>query len=199
MAPASRDRVTGLVLAAGGSTRLGQPKQLLPYGGASLLEHVLNVARRCRFAQLLCVIGGWRTDVRERVSIRWRNGGREPELGTGCSSSIAAALTAVDPRATCWCSCSATSPASRRRDGAGAARRARHGAGGRLSLRRRPRSPARLWAQHVPELADMHGDKAVWKLMESRHEHVVDVPVPGLVPHDIDTWQDYRRAVGEHV
>ena len=37
--------VTGLVLAAGGSTRLGQPKQLLPYGSATLLDHVLDTAR----------------------------------------------------------------------------------------------------------------------------------------------------------
>ena len=31
--------VAGLVLAAGGSTRLGQPKQLLPFGSATLLDH----------------------------------------------------------------------------------------------------------------------------------------------------------------
>ena len=30
--------VTGLVLAAGGSKRLGQPKQLLPYGSGTLLD-----------------------------------------------------------------------------------------------------------------------------------------------------------------
>src|SRR4051794_21884237 len=39
--------VTGLVLAAGGSKRLGQPKQLLRYGTATLLGHVLEVARTC--------------------------------------------------------------------------------------------------------------------------------------------------------
>ena len=31
-------RISGLVLAAGGSSRLGQPKQLLPFGGATLLD-----------------------------------------------------------------------------------------------------------------------------------------------------------------
>ncbi|MEA2365450.1 MAG: molybdenum cofactor cytidylyltransferase, partial [Thermoleophilaceae bacterium] len=49
--------VTGLVLAAGASRRLGQPKQLLPYGSATLLDHVLDTARACEFDQLLCVIG----------------------------------------------------------------------------------------------------------------------------------------------
>ena len=36
--------VTGLVLGAGGSKRLGRPKQLLPYGDATLLGHVVDVA-----------------------------------------------------------------------------------------------------------------------------------------------------------
>ena len=50
--------VAGLVLAAGGSTRLGQPKQLLPFGSATLLDHTLSTARQCRFEQLLVAIGG---------------------------------------------------------------------------------------------------------------------------------------------
>ena len=54
----SRPRVTGLLLAAGGSKRLGQPKQLLPFGGATLLDHTLATARACQFDQLICVIGG---------------------------------------------------------------------------------------------------------------------------------------------
>ena len=60
---------TGLVLAAGGSNRLGQPKQLLPFGSATLLEHVLDTARACRFDQLVCV------DRRERGR---RNRDRRP-------------------------------------------------------------------------------------------------------------------------
>jgi len=65
----SASRVTGLVLAAGGSRRLGRPKQLLPYGSATLLDHVLDTARACRFDQLLCVIGGGADEVRARVRL----------------------------------------------------------------------------------------------------------------------------------
>ncbi|HEV7732058.1 MAG TPA: nucleotidyltransferase family protein [Candidatus Binatia bacterium] len=47
---ASDDRVALVVLAAGGSSRMGQPKQLLPYRGTSLLRHAATeaVASRCR-------------------------------------------------------------------------------------------------------------------------------------------------------
>ena len=48
--------VTGLVLAAGGSSRLGQPKQLLPYGSGTLLGHVLDVARACETSVLDAII-----------------------------------------------------------------------------------------------------------------------------------------------
>jgi len=37
--------VCGLILGAGGSKRLGRPKQLLPYGDGTLLGHVVETAR----------------------------------------------------------------------------------------------------------------------------------------------------------
>jgi CTP:molybdopterin cytidylyltransferase MocA len=65
----SREFTTGLVLAAGGSKRLGQPKQLLPYGSATLLDHVLNTARACSFDQLVCVVGGGADEIKTRVNL----------------------------------------------------------------------------------------------------------------------------------
>ena len=59
--------VTGLVLAAGSSSRLGQPKQLLPYRGTTLLDATLGIARACGFDQLLVTIGGASEEVRRRV------------------------------------------------------------------------------------------------------------------------------------
>jgi molybdenum cofactor cytidylyltransferase len=41
------------------------------------------------------------------------------------------------------------------------------------------------------DLSALHGDKAVWKLLEQRAGDVVEVPVPGAVPRDVDTWADY--------
>jgi molybdenum cofactor cytidylyltransferase len=68
MAPAS-PYVTGLVVAAGGSKRLGHPKQLLPYGETTQLGHVLDLARECPFDQRLCVIGGGAQHVRATVDL----------------------------------------------------------------------------------------------------------------------------------
>jgi molybdenum cofactor cytidylyltransferase len=45
------------------------------------------------------------------------------------------------------------------------------------------------------ELAELHGDKAVWKLLERRADDVTEVPVPGRVPPDVDTWDDYEAVL----
>src|SRR3954449_2813525 len=94
----SRPRVTGVVLAAGGSSRLGQPKQLLPYGDGTLLDHTLSTARACRFDQLICVIGGAAAEIRATVDFAGAEVLENNQFGDGCSSSIALALEAVDPR-----------------------------------------------------------------------------------------------------
>ena len=44
------------------------------------------------------------------------------------------------------------------------------------------------------ELAALHGDKGVWKLMDRYGDAVADVPVPGPVPRDVDTWEDYEAV-----
>src|SRR5215470_8323798 len=91
--------VAGLVLAAGGSTRLGQPKQLLPFGPATLLDHTLTTARECRFDQLLVAIGGAADDVQAHVNLAGAEVVVNDAYGDGCSSSIAAAMAALDRRA----------------------------------------------------------------------------------------------------
>ena len=90
--------VTGLVLGAGGSSRLGRPKQLLPYGDRPLLGHTLNTARDCGCDQLIVPIGGAAAEVRERVDFSGAEVVVNEDYGEGCSSSIAAALDAVNPR-----------------------------------------------------------------------------------------------------
>src|SRR3954471_21045045 len=98
MSAAAEPFTAGLVLGAGGSKRLGRPKQLLPYGDGTLLGHVVNTARACSFDQTIVALAGSGAAVRERVALAGREGVVNDGYGEGCSSSIAAALGAVDPR-----------------------------------------------------------------------------------------------------
>src|SRR5215210_1396725 len=90
--------VCGLVLGAGGSKRLGRPKQLLPYRDGTLLGHAVGTARACRFDQTIVAIGGAADDVREGVDLAGVDVVVNDAYGEGCSSSVAAALAVVDPR-----------------------------------------------------------------------------------------------------
>jgi molybdenum cofactor cytidylyltransferase len=185
--------VAGLVLAAGGSKRLGQPKQLLPYRDATLLDHVLETARACRFDQLLCVING----PLEAVNFDGVEVVENQRYGEGCSSSIAAALAVVDPRVELLVLMLGDQPGvtvdtvrTLVAHAAGAGTRAVITACAYENGRGHPLGFAR---GVFGALAQLHGDKAVWKLLDRLP--VLDVPVPGPVPRDIDTWEDYAAVL----
>jgi molybdenum cofactor cytidylyltransferase len=187
--------VTGLVLAAGGSQRLGRPKQLLPYGAGTLLDHVLDTARACRFDQLLCVIGGGSEVVRASVRLEGVEVVENPDFGEGCSSSIAAALGAVDPRSEVLVLMLGDQPGvtagtvAKLLAGRGAAPIAACGyTGGRGH-------PLAFSRELFGELGALHGDKGVWKLLDRHADQAVDVPVDGPIPRDVDTWEDYEALL----
>jgi molybdenum cofactor cytidylyltransferase len=187
--------VTGLVLAAGGSKRLGQPKQLLPFGETTLLDHVLSVARRCPFDQALCVIGGGGPEVRGLVDLDGFEVVDNPAFGEGCSSSIAAALAAVDPRADVLVLMLGDQPGVTA-EGVAALIAGRGDAEFAACAYEDGRGHPFAFSRAVfRDLLTLHGDKGVWKLMDRAGEAVVDVSVPGAIPPDVDTWEDYEAVL----
>jgi molybdenum cofactor cytidylyltransferase len=187
--------VSGLVLAAGGSSRLGQPKQLLPYRGATLLDWVLGTARACPFDQLLVAVGGAAQDVRGAVDLRGAQVVVNEAYGAGCSSSIAAALGALSPRCDVLVLMLGDQPGVT----SGAVRALLGGRGDApLAVCRYDDGRGHPFAFGRPafaDLAQLHGDKAVWKLLDRRPGDVAEVPIPGPVPLDVDTWDDYEAVV----
>jgi molybdenum cofactor cytidylyltransferase len=189
--------VTGLVLAAGASKRLGRPKQLLPFGSVTLLDHVLQTARACDFDQLLCVLGGGAAEVRASVDLSGAQVIENVHFGEGCSSSIAAALGAVAPRSEVLVLMLGDQPGvsastvakllAGRGDAPLAACSYTDGRGHPLAFSRRM----------FPELSALHGDKGVWKLLDRHAGELVDVPVDRAIPRDIDTLEDYQAVLAE--
>jgi molybdenum cofactor cytidylyltransferase len=193
--PRSEPFIAGLVLAAGGSSRLGQPKQLLPYGSATLLDHVLNVARASPFDQLLCVLGGAADDVRTTVDLGAVEVIENPEFGVGCSSSIAAALGALDPRTDVLVLMLGDQPGVSASTVTGLLA-GRAGAPLAVCVYSDGRGHPLAFARPIfGELAALHGDRGVWKLMDRLGEKVVEVPIDGPIPLDVDTWADYEAVL----
>jgi molybdenum cofactor cytidylyltransferase len=197
LSPRTDGFACGLVLAAGGSRRLGRPKQLLPYRDTTLLGHTVAVARACDFRQLVVAVGGHADEVRESVDLQGVDVVVNDAFGEGCSSSIAAGLVVLDA------SCGVlvlllgdqpgVTPATvqallaGRGDAPLAVCRYDDGRGHPLAFDR----------SVFADLASLHGDKGVWKLLDRRAADVVEVPVPGPIPRDVDTMEDYEAVVAE--
>lgn len=187
--------VTGLVLAAGGSRRLGRPKQLLPYRGTTLLGATLTRARACHLDQLLVTIGGAADEVRSQVDLEGCEIVENTSYGAGCSSSISAALGAVDARSDGLVLLLGDQPGVTVAAVRGLVATADGSPLGVCRYDDGRGHPFWFGREVFGRLATLHGDKGVWKLLESGLHPVVEVPVDGPVPLDVDTEGDYRALL----
>jgi molybdenum cofactor cytidylyltransferase len=183
-----------VVLAAGGSRRLGRPKQLLDYRGATLLDATLATARATGAGQVVVALGGAADEIRERVDLTGVDVVLNPDFGDGCATSIRSALGAVRDDAAGVVLLLGDQPDVP----AGAVDALVAAAGehavGVCAYDDGPGHPLWFHRRLFGALAGLHGDKAVWKLVDAG-EDVVRVPVAGRIPRDVDTWADYRALL----
>lgn len=92
---ASAGPVALLLLAAGASTRMGRPKQLLPYYGRTLLRHAAETAVASGCAPLVLVTGALHEALVAEVSGLPIQPIHNPNWETGMASSIRAGLTTI--------------------------------------------------------------------------------------------------------
>ena len=187
-------RVTGVVLAAGASRRLGTPKQLLPYRDTTVLGATLDVARGAGFDQLIVTLGGAADAVRDQVSLDGIDVVVVEDFGSGCSASLRVALERVNPQSAGIVLMLGDQP---RVDLATLRRVIAHGSSDITVCRYADGVGHPFWFSRnmFGEISQLHGDKGVWKLMGSGRHPVHELAVSGSVPLDVDTWDDYRRLL----
>jgi molybdenum cofactor cytidylyltransferase len=195
--PVTAGRVTGVVLAAGRSRRLGRPEPLLPYRDTTLLGATLQVARSCPFDQLIVTLGGAREMVRAAVPLDGVETVVVEDFGGGCSSSLRVALAHVDRNADGIVLMLGDQPGVRsssveqliaeRGVNPIAVCRYTDGIG----------HPFWLGRSAFGDLSRLHGDKGVWKLVEraAASGALDEVAIDDAIPFDVDTWDDYQRLL----
>jgi molybdenum cofactor cytidylyltransferase len=188
--------VVGVLLGAGLSRRLGRPKQTLPLGDTTVLGWTLRDAEKSALDRLCMVLGGAADEAARSIRPNRASVVYNAEYGSGCASSLLAGLdhagecaaimmllgdmpgvdaTVIDTVLAAW-----------RADPSWAAVTAYDDA---LD------HPFVFSADAFATLRALHGDKAVWKLVDAEPEdRVRRLRVRKPRPLDIDTWDDYEAV-----
>jgi len=196
------EKVAGIILAAGTSSRMGETKQLLKIGGKFLVERVVQEALHSNLGEVVVVLGYQAGSVRDILASAMTNSKlrvvENAHYRAGMSTSIQAGLEAVEKRADHVMILLGDMPhitadvintllsrylASGRTLGA-------------VSVQGRRSHPVILGRPWYPALRDLRGDVGARALFDAFQDNVclVDAP-PAYDDLDLDTWEDYRKAL----
>jgi len=192
-----RKFISGLVLGAGASSRFGEPKQLLPFRGSTLLGWVINQAERATgLDEVVVVLGRAADEIREKVAFGNAKVVENPVFGSGCASSYRAGIGALDLRSDAIMILLGDQPGVDPETINRVAEEWRRGDGqiALASYRGREGHPMLFARPLFDKLVGLHGDKAAWKLVDANPDLVRMIPFDLPFPEDIDTAEDFRRV-----
>lgn len=192
-----RKFISGLVLGAGASSRLGQPKQLLPFKGGTLLGWVINQAERAvGLDEVIVVLGRAADEIREKVVFGNAKVVENPVFGEGCASSYRAGIGALDPRSDAIIILLGDQPGVDPETINRVAGEWRSGDGqiALASYQGRKGHPMLFARPLFDKLVELRGDKAAWKLVDANPDLVRVIPFDLPFPEDINTVEDFQRA-----
>jgi molybdenum cofactor cytidylyltransferase len=213
-----------VVLGAGKSSRFGVPKQLLPFEDTTLLGQVVRNANVSSLDRVVVVLGRASEELRASVDFGRAEVVENTAYGTGCASSLLAGLDAAGEDCEAIALLLGDQPGVRAefvdhvvatwwRERPWAAVTSYSGIYKPEPNRKKDTftySPLRTPYSLTPgelghpfvfareafgELRRLHGDKAVWKLIEAYPERVSRVEIQAPLPPDVDTQEDYDLAV----
>jgi molybdenum cofactor cytidylyltransferase len=179
--------VAAVILAAGASTRLGQPKQLIQLGGEKLLERAIRIARQAGCEPVVVVLGAAAEIILAACDLEEAAVVINADWEEGMAASIACGIAAVDGEVdgaiVMACDQPAVTPAHLRN---------LMNTGETTASRYAQRSgvPAYFAAAAFEDLMELQGDAGARDLLKS--VRVVDLEHGEL---DIDTSADLKGAL----
>jgi molybdenum cofactor cytidylyltransferase len=191
-----RKFISGLILGAGTSQRLGRPKQLLPFRGGTLLGWVVAQAERAPgLDELVVVLGRAASEIRQKVEFGDATVVENVEFNEGCSSSYRAGVAALNSKSEAIMIILGDQPHIEPEIIDQVAQEWRQSTAqiAVCSYRGRRGHPMIFARTMFNQLLNLHGDKAAWKLVDQNPELLQEIYFDLPPPEDINTWQDFER------
>jgi molybdenum cofactor cytidylyltransferase len=191
-------RIAGVILAAGSSSRFGEPKQLLDLGGRPVLAHTLAAVRQTSLDPLAIVLGHAAAEIAQHVNVRDVQTIHNPDYQSGQSSSVRAALAAladdVDAVVFILGDQPLVEPAVI--DRLVSAYRTEHALIVQPKYREGRGNPVLIARSFFTELAGVTGDTGARPLIQHHRDAVRLVDATEFSrPDDIDTREDYENIL----
>jgi molybdenum cofactor cytidylyltransferase len=191
-----RKFISGLVLGAGASQRFGPPKQLTPFRGTTMLGWVVDQARQAaNLDEVVVVLGRAADQVRAQVDFGAARVVENPIFGEGCSSSYRAGIGALSAESAAIMIVLGDLPGVTPEiiDRLAEAWREQESPIALCSYQGRKGHPMIFARSLFPQLVELHGDKAAWKLVDANAATVQEVHFDLPYPDDINTPEDFER------
>lgn len=191
-----RQFISGLILGAGASQRLGPPKQLLPFRGTTMLGWVVQQAELATgLDELIVVLGRAADEIRRQVNFGAARVVENPVFTEGCASSYKAGLAALNPKSQAMMIILGDQPGILPEviDRAAKEWRRTESLITLCSYSGRKGHPMTFARSMFEQLARLHGDKAAWKLVDANAAQVQEVQFNLPFPDDINTAADFER------
>ena len=188
-----------ILLAAGASRRLGKPKQLLPYAGKTMLQHVLHTVLHERDAPVVLVLGSGaslylRELDEERIFLTINT-----EWEKGMATSIKAGLTALldklpDIESVIIMTCDQPYISGKVLDELIEMKQKSGKPIVASSYAETLGPPVIFRSQYFPDLMQLEGDSGARKIITQHPDEVASISFPeGNI--DIDTQADYEALL----
>lgn len=197
--PTAPDLRCGLIiLAAGASVRMGQPKQLLPFRGRSLLEHTITEALAAPVWPVVVVLGAHAETIRPTLARHPVLVVENPAWAEGMASSLRAGIATlqqfsrrIDAAVVALCDQPAFSSAVVQQLLAAQRATTRSIVAARYAGRNG--APALFLRAHFSALASLTGEEGARTVLNQRGDEVAAVELPELAV-DLDTPADYAAS-----
>lgn len=188
--------ITGIVLAAGTSTRLGTPKQLLELDSRPLLQHVVDAACASSLDEIVIVLGHEAEIIRAALTLPdTARTVLNEDYETGQSSSLRAGLAAASHKSEAAAVLLGDQPGMRPGliDAVIERWRATNAPVVRPTFQGTPGHPVVVGRSEWASFARAEGDRGAGVVME-RDPARVEIVEMGRPPlEDVDTWEQYER------